>query len=331
MITTKEYILILGGAGYIGSHVNKELTKKGYGTLVFDNLVNGHKEFIKWGDFIQGDLENIEELRLVFKKYSIKAVMHFAGFAYVGESVVDPQKYYLNNLKNTINLLQVMLEYNVKYIIFSSSCATYGNPLKIPIEENHPQNPINPYGQTKLMIEKILKDYSIAYGLKYVSLRYFNAAGADIDCEIGEWHEPETHLIPIALDAAIGKREGVKIFGTDYDTKDGTCIRDYIHVTDLADAHILALEYLMDGGESEIFNLGNGNGFSVKEVIEKAMKITGNNIKIFPEKRRVGDPVVLIGSSKKARETLLWTPKYDNIEFIIETAWGWHKRLNSIK
>jgi len=205
MITTKECILILGGAGYIGSHVNKELTKKGYGTLVFDNLVNGHKEFIKWGDFIQGDLENIEELRLVFKKYSIKAVMHFAGFAYVGESVVDPQKYYLNNLKNTINLLQVMLEYNVKYIIFSSSCATYGNPLKIPIEENHPQNPINPYGQTKLIIEKILKDYNISYGLKYVSLRYFNAAGADIDCEIGEWHEPETHLIPIALDAAIGK------------------------------------------------------------------------------------------------------------------------------
>lgn len=331
MITTKEYILILGGAGYIGSHVNKELTKKGYDTLVFDNLVNGHKEFIKWGDFIQGDLENIEELRLVFKKYSIKAVMHFAGFAYIGESVVDPQKYYLNNLKNTINLLQVMLEYNVKNIIFSSSCATYGNPLKIPIEENHPQNPINPYGQTKLMIEKILKDYSISYGLKYVSLRYFNAAGADVDCEIGEWHEPETHLIPIALDAAIGKREGVTIFGTDYDTKDGTCIRDYIHVTDLADAHVLALEYLMAGGESEIFNLGNGSGFSVKEVIEKVMKITGYNIKITPEKRRVGDPAVLIGSSKKACDILLWTPKYNNIEYIIETAWGWHKRLNSIK
>jgi len=331
MITTKEYILILGGAGYIGSHVNKELSKKGYYTLVFDNLVNGHKEFIKWGDFIQGDLENIEELRSLFKKHSIKAVMHFAGFAYVGESVVDPQKYYLNNLQSTLNILQVMLENNIKYIIFSSSCATYGNPLKIPIEENHPQNPINPYGQTKLMIEQILKDYSKSYGLKYVSLRYFNAAGADIDCEIGEWHEPETHLIPIALDTAIGKREGVKIFGTDYDTKDGTCIRDYIHVTDLADAHILALEYLMDGGESEIFNLGNGNGFSVKEVIEKVMKITGHNIKIYPEKRRVGDPPVLIGSSKKAREILLWTPKYDNIEYIIETAWSWHKRLNSIK
>lgn len=331
MLTTKEYILILGGAGYIGSHVNKELTKKGYCTLVFDNLVNGHKEFVKWGDFIQGDLENIEELRIVFKKYSIKAVMHFAGFAYVGESVIDPQKYYINNLKNTLNLLQVMLEYDVKYIIFSSSCATYGNPQKIPIEENHPQNPINPYGETKLMIEQILKDYSKSYRLKYVSLRYFNAAGADIDCEIGEWHEPETHLIPIALDAAIGKREGVKIFGTDYDTKDGTCIRDYIHVTDLAEAHILALEYLLDAGESEIFNLGNGNGFSVKEIIEKVMKITEHNIKIFPEKRRGGDPAVLIGSSKKACEILLWIPKYNNIEFIIETAWSWHKLLNSIK
>jgi len=323
-------ILITGGAGYIGSHVNKELYKKGYETVVLDNLIYGHREFVKWGEFILGDLEDIEQIRLVFKRYPIKAVMHFAAFAYVGESVKEPQKYYLNNVKNTLNLLQVMLENDVEYFIFSSTCATYGIPQKIPISEEHSQNPINPYGRSKLMIEKILEDYSRAYGLKYVSLRYFNAAGADPDCEIGEWHEPETHLIPLVLDVAIGRSEGVRIFGTDYPTPDGTCIRDFIHVTDLAEAHILALEYLFDKGESDVFNLGNGNGFSVREVIQKAEEVTGRKIKTVEWGRRAGDPPVLVGSAEKAKKILKWQPKYCKLSVIIETAWEWHKRLYKI-
>ena len=320
-------ILIVGGAGYIGSHLNKEISKKGYETVVFDNLSYGHEDFVKWGIFERGDLGNIEDIRRVFNKYKIEAVMHFAAFTYVGESVEDPQKYYINNVKNTLNLLQVMLEENVKHFVFSSTCATYGNPVEIPITETHPQNPINPYGRGKLMVEQILKDYSDAYGLKYGSLRYFNAAGADPDCEIGEMHDPETHLIPLVLDAASSKREDIKIFGTDYDTPDGTCIRDYIHVTDLADAHILALEYLKRGGNSDVFNLGNGSGFSVKEVIEAARKITGKQIKEVEVERRPGDPPTLIGSSKKAMEILKWKPKYHDISQIVETAWKWHEKI----
>lgn len=320
-------ILITGGAGYIGSHVNKELCKKGYKTLIFDSLVYGHKELVKWGEFILGDLENIEHLRLLFKKYSIKAVMDFAAFAYVGESVKNPQKYYINNVKNTLNLLEVMLENKVKYFIFSSSCATYGLPIKIPIPENHPQNPINPYGQSKLMIERILKDYDNAYGLKYISLRYFNAAGADPDCEIGEWHNPETHLIPLVFDVAIGKRKEIKIFGTNYNTPDKTCIRDYIHVTDLAKAHILALEYLLNKEKSEIFNIGNGNGFSVKEVIKASKEITKKHIIVVEGERRPGDPPILIGSVEKAKKILNWQPNYCDLYTIIETAWNWHKVL----
>lgn len=320
-------ILIVGGAGYIGSHINKELNKRGYETVVFDNLSYGHEDFVKWGNFEQGDLGNIEDLWQVFRKYSIDAVMHFAAFTYVGESVENPQKYYLNNVRNTLNLLQVMLEFDVKKFVFSSTCATYGNPVEIPITENHPQNPINPYGKGKLMVETVLDDYSRAYGFKYAALRYFNAAGADPEGEIGEMHEPETHLIPLILDAASGKREDIKIFGTDYDTPDGTCIRDYIHVTDLADAHIKALEYLKNGGKSDFFNLGNGNGFSVKEVIETAHEITGKDIKAVEDDRRPGDPPVLVGSSDKAREILKWEPKYADLSKIIETAWNWHKKL----
>ncbi len=320
-------ILITGGAGYIGSHVNKKLYKKGYETVVLDNLIYGHREFVKWGEFILGDLEDTNLLRLVFKKYPIKAVMHFSAFAYVGESVKDPQKYYLNNVKNTLNLLQVMLENNVKYFIFSSTCATYGVPEKIPIPENHPQNPINPYGKSKLMVEKILEDYSKVYGLKYVSLRYFNAAGADPDCEIGEWHEPETHLIPLVLDVAIGKNEAIKIFGADYPTPDGTCIRDYIHVTDLANAHILALEYLFKEGKSDVFNLGNGNGFSVKQVIQTVEDITKRKINFIEWERRPGDPPVLVGSSEKARRVLRWEPRYYELSVVIGTAWEWHNKL----
>lgn len=320
-------ILIVGGAGYIGSHLNKEISKKGIETIIFDNLSYGHRDFVKWGTFQKGDLGNIDDIRAVFKKYPIEAVMHFAAFTYVGESVEDPQKYYQNNVKNTLNLLQVMLEENVKYFVFSSTCATYGNPIEIPITESHPQNPINPYGKGKLMVETVLKDYSDAYGLKYASLRYFNAAGADPDGEVGELHNPETHLIPLILDVAAGRREDIKIFGTDYDTPDGTCIRDYIHVTDLAEAHILAMEYLKNGGESDFFNLGNGNGFSVKEVIETAEEITGKDIKAVEAERRAGDPPILVGSSTKAKETLNWNPKYDELSKIIETAWNWHKKI----
>lgn len=320
-------ILIVGGAGYIGSHLNKEISKRGIETVIFDNLSYGHRDLVKWGTFEQGDLSNIEDIRSVFQKYPIEAVMHFAAFTYVGESVEDPQKYYMNNVKNTLNLLQVMLEENVKYFVFSSTCATYGNPVEIPITENHPQNPINPYGKGKLMVETVLKDYSNAYGLKYASLRYFNAAGADPDGEIGELHDPETHLIPLILDVAAGKRGDIKIFGTDYDTPDGTCIRDYIHVTDLAEAHILALEYLQNGGKSDFFNLGNGNGFSVKEVIETAREVTSNDIKAVESDRRPGDPPILVGSSNKAKETLNWNPKYDELSKIIETAWNWHKKI----
>ena len=319
-------ILIVGGAGYIGSHLNKEISKKGYKTVVFDNLSYGHEDFVKWGIFKQGDLGNIEDIRKVFKEHQIEAVMHFAAFTYVGESVEDPQKYYMNNVKNTLNLLQVMLEENVKHFVFSSTCATYGNPIEIPITETHPQNPINPYGKGKLVIEQVLNDYSNAYGLKYASLRYFNAAGADPDCEIGEMHNPETHLIPLILDAASGEREDIKIFGSDYDTPDGTCIRDYIHVTDLAEAHILALEHLQKGGESDVFNLGNGSGFSVKEVIETARRITGKTIKEVEAPRRPGDPSIFIGSSKKAMEILKWKPKYNKLSQIIKTAWEWHKK-----
>jgi len=323
-------ILIVGGAGYIGSHINKELTKQGYKTVIFDSLVKGYKEAVKWGDFFQGDLANIEDIRGVFKKYPIEAVLHFAAFIEVGESVKDPQKYYQNNVKNTLNLFQVMLENDVKKIIFSSTAATFGNPQYVPIDEKHPQIPINPYGQAKLMVEKILADYDLAYGLKYVALRYFNACGADLDGEIGENHNPESHLIPLILDAALGKREDIKIFGTDYPTVDGTCIRDYIHVNDLAQAHILALKKLMDGGESDCFNLGNGSGFSVRQVIEVAKKITGVDFKVTETERRAGDPPELIADSKKAKEILKWEPKYFDLETIISSAWNWHKQLNKV-
>lgn len=321
-------ILIVGGAGYIGSHVNKVLNERGYETIILDNLSYGHEESVKWGTLCKCDLANINEVDDIFTKYDINAVMHFSSFIDVGESVRNPEKYYNNNVVNTMNLLNVMLKHDVKKFIFSSTCATYGIPQKIPLTENHPQNPINPYGWTKLMVERILKDYDTAYGLKSVILRYFNASGADESGIIGEWHNPETHLIPLILDAAMGKREDIKIFGTDYDTSDGTCIRDYIHVTDLADAHILSLEYLNKNNQSNQFNLGNGQGFSVREVIESVKRVTGRNFNVTQTQRREGDPAILIGSSKKAKDTLGWDPQYVNIDKIIETAWNWHQKLN---
>lgn len=320
-------ILIVGGAGYIGSHINKELTKQGYQTVVFDNLSSGKKELVKWGDFFEGDLGKIENIRDVFKKYPIDAVLHFAAFKAVGESVTDPQKYYKNNVANTLNLFEVMKENEVKKFIFSSSAATFGNPQYIPIDEKHPQSPINPYGETKLIIEHILRDYSLAYGFKYVSLRYFNACGADLETEVGEWPGSSSNLIPLVLDAAIGRREDIKIFGTDYPTPDGTCIRDYIHVTDLATAHVLALKYLVDGGESRCLNLGNGRGFSVKEVVEMAKKVTGINFKVTETERRAGDPPELVADSKLAQEVLKWQPQYQDLEIIVESAWKWHQKV----
>lgn len=321
-------ILIVGGAGYIGSHVNKALNEAGYETLILDNLSYGHKESIKWGTFVKCDLADVNKVDEIFTKYDITAVMHFSSFIDVGESVTNPEKYYYNNVVNTMNLLHVMLKHDVKKFIFSSTCATYGIPQKIPLVEDHPQNPINPYGMTKLMVEKILHDYDEAYGLKSVILRYFNASGADKTAEIGEWHNPETHLIPLILDTALGKREDIKIFGTDYDTPDGTCIRDYIHVTDLADAHIRSLKYLEDNNESNQFNLGNGLGFSVREVIESVKNVTGRDFKVTETTRREGDPAILIGSSEKANKILGWNPQYTNIDQIVETAWKWHQKLN---
>lgn len=319
-------ILICGGAGYIGSHTNKQLNKEGYETIVFDNLIYGHKEAVKWGTFIQGDLANIEDIEKVFMKYNIEAVFHFAAYAYVGESISEPEKYYYNNVVNTLNLLRVMRKYGCNRIIFSSTCATYGEPEYIPITEDMPQNPINPYGATKLTVERILKDYQRAYGLQFVGLRYFNAAGADPEGEIGESHSPETHIIPLVLDAACGKREDIKIFGTDYNTPDGSCIRDYIHVMDLADAHILALHYLEKGNIGGFFNLGNAVGTSVLEVIESVKRVTGRNFKVMPVERRPGDPVKLVGSSAKAQCVLGWKPIYSDIDTIISHAWNWYQK-----
>lgn len=325
-MTTPQIILITGGAGYIGSHVNKELTKQGYSTVIFDNLCTGHKELARWGVFVLGDLQDIQQLRLVFSKYAIQAVLHFAGHAYVGESVLNPEKYYFNNVVNTLNLLKVMREFQVRHLVFSSTCATYGNPQQIPLTEDHPQLPVNPYGMTKYMIEKILYDYHHAYHLEFVALRYFNAAGADPDGEIGEWHDPETHLIPLIFDVARGKKTHIEIFGNDYPTSDGTCIRDYIHVNDLAKAHILALQYLFQKGTSICLNLGSETGYSVQQVISEAKRITNHEISTIISPRRAGDPPLLVGSSARARQILGWCPHSDLTD-ILKTAWQWHQKL----
>ena len=322
----KKNVLVTGGAGYIGAHACKAIAQAGYLPVVYDNLVYGHRRAVQWGPLEGGDIGDGQRLEAVLQKYRPEAVMHFAAYAYVGESVEDPAKYYHNNVAGTLSLLNAMKAAGIGKIIFSSTCATYGMPQHIPIAEDHPQAPINPYGRSKLMIEWILKDFARAYNLKFVSLRYFNAAGADPDGEIGEDHTPETHLIPLVLDTAMGRREQLEIFGSDYDTPDGTCIRDYIHVTDLADAHLLALDYLNKGGESDVFNLGNGNGFSVREVISSARKMTGLNIPCVESRRRPGDPPTLIGSSDKIKKTLSWRPTYHALDTIVETAWQWHQR-----
>jgi len=327
MNQSQRSILVTGGAGYIGAHACKTLAEAGYMPVAYDNLVYGHRQSVKWGPLEEGDIGDRRRLETVLKKYNPTAVMHFAAYAYVGESVENPAKYYRNNVSGTLALLESLKNFGIDKIIFSSTCATYGMPKQMPIGEDHPQYPINPYGRSKLMIEWILRDFAAAYDLKFVSLRYFNAAGADPDAEIGEDHTPETHLIPLVLDTALDRRDHLEIFGTDYDTPDGTCIRDYIHVTDLAAAHLRALEYLGDGGESNVFNLGNGNGFSVREVISAARKLTGRDITCVESERRPGDPPVLIGSSEKIRKILSWDPVFTTIEAIIETAWKWQNKI----
>lgn len=317
-------ILITGGAGYIGSHVLKALSKKtDYQVLTIDNLSNGHKEAVIYGDLAVIDLENKQALEYIFKDFKPDAVIHFAAVIEVGESVKNPAKYYKNNTANTLNLLQTMVEYKVDKFIFSSTAAVYGNPIETPIPETHPTNPINPYGQSKAFVENILQDFDRAYGLKYVSLRYFNAAGANPEGKIGESHNPETHLIPLILKTAKGERKSIKIFGIDYPTPDRTCIRDYIHVDDLAEAHMLALEYLLNSGNSDVFNCGYGHGYSVKEVIDTTKKVTGINFRVEETDRRPGDPAILVADSTKLKQKLNWKPKFDDLEYIIKTAWNW--------
>lgn len=321
----KMVVLVCGGAGYIGSHTVYELIERGHKVVVADNLVKGHKEAVHPdADLYIGDLRDAEFLDKVFSENKIDAVIDFAAFSLVGESVTEPLKYFDNNVYGTLRLLEAMNRAGVNKIVFSSTAATYGEPESIPINEDDATVPTNPYGETKLTVEKMLKWADKAYGLKYVALRYFNAAGAHISGKIGEDHSPESHLIPIILQVALGKREKIAMFGDDYPTEDGTCVRDYIHVTDLADAHIKAIEKLMKDNTSATYNLGNGKGFSVKEVVEEARRVTGKEIKAVVEARRAGDPSVLIASSEKAIKELGWTPKFDKLSQIIETAWKWH-------
>ncbi|MBR2485095.1 MAG: UDP-glucose 4-epimerase GalE [Clostridia bacterium] len=317
-------ILVTGGAGYIGSHTVRELRERGMDVVVYDNLSTGHIESIGDTPFVKGDLFDVELLRKTFREYGVDSVIHFAAYSLVGESMVNPAKYYHNNVAGTLALLDAMLAENVKYLVFSSSAATYGDCGDGLITENSPQNPTSVYGQTKLMMEQFMQDYDKAYGMKYVALRYFNAAGAHASGEIGEAHNPESHLIPLILQVSNGKREQINIFGDDYPTHDGTCIRDYIHITDLADAHIKALEYLKNGGKSTYYNLGNGNGFSVKEVIDTVEKVVGSPVKKQVVERRPGDPASLVASSEKIQKELGWKPKYDTLDSIVASAWKWH-------
>lgn len=321
-----ETILVVGGAGYIGSHMVKDLLAGGYEVITLDDLSTGHRDLLPGGTFVKGDLGDEAILSRLFSSHNISAVMHFAAFSLVGESVEDPLKYYRNNLAATTTLLRAMVQHDVKRFIFSSTAAVYGEPAEIPITENHPCNPTNPYGATKIAVERMLHDCDSSYGLKYVSLRYFNASGADESGTIGERHTRETHLIPLVLKVATGEREDISIFGTDYPTPDGTCIRDYIHVSDLTHAHLLALEALISGGESAVYNLGNNQGYSVREVIELAKKVTGKKIPVIEADRRPGDPARLIASSEKIKSSLGWRPKYENLDTIIKTAWSWHQK-----
>ncbi len=316
-------ILIVGGAGYIGSHMVKQLARAGTDVITLDNLSCGYRDAIKYGEFVEGDLGDPAVLDYIFSNYTINAVMHFAAFIEVGESVREPAMYYQNNVMNTMVLLDAMIQHDITHFIFSSTAAIFGEPEYTPIDEKHDRNPINPYGRSKWMVEQILEDYDTAYGLKSTCLRYFNAAGADPEGELGERHDPETHLVPLILQAASGRREDIKIFGNDYPTEDGTCVRDYIHINDLCKAHSLALEQMQKTGKSARYNLGNGKGFSVQQVIDTTRRVAGRDFKVTHAGRRSGDPAVLVADSTLAQKELGWQPEYPDLESIIATAWEW--------
>lgn len=322
-----EKILVVGGAGYIGSHTCLLLAERGYEPVVYDNLSNGHEEFVRWGPYEQGDIRDRARLDEVIAKHKPKAVMHFAALIEVGESVKEPVAFYDNNVIGALTLLSCALNAGIDAFVFSSTCATYGLPERVPLDEQHPQAPINPYGRTKLIIEQALKDFGTYKNLRSVILRYFNAAGADFEGRIGEWHTPETHAIPLAIDAALGRREGFKVFGTDYDTRDGTCVRDYIHVLDLADAHVRAVDYLLAGGSTVELNLGTGTGTTVKELLNTISEISGRPFPVTYADRREGDSTTLVANNDKAREVLGWDPQY-TLRDIISSAWQWHSTHN---
>lgn len=326
----KSNILVVGGCGYIGTHMVKALLKAGHDVVTLDNLSTGNRDLLPGGAFVMGDINDGVILEQVFSSYRFDAVMHFAAFTEVGESVQAPHKYYQNNVAGTLKLLQAMLGHKVDKFIFSSSAAVYGEPHEIPIDEGHPCNPTSPYGQSKLMVEIILRDYDKAYGLRSMALRYFNAAGADASGTLGERHDPESHLIPLVLQVATGERGSITVFGTDHNTPDGTCLRDYIHVNDLAAAHLLALEALQGGASSTAYNLGNSKGHSVSEVIQTARRVTGHAIPVVNGDRRPGDPAVLVAASDKARKELGWKPRFETLDVIMESAWKWQKSLPAL-
>jgi UDP-glucose-4-epimerase GalE len=324
--TAVQNVLVTGGAGYIGSHACKALSQAGFQPVTFDNLSSGHQSAVRWGPFVRGDLADTTLIARVLTEHRIAAVIHFAAFAYVGESMSAPGKYFRNNVANTVGLLNAVQSVGVPHLVFSSSCATYGVPQHSPIDESHPQRPVNPYGESKLIVEQMLRWIAHTDALRYVALRYFNAAGADPDGELGEQHDPETHLLPLVIDAAQGKRDPVKIFGTDYDTPDGTAVRDYIHVTDLARAHVLAVRHLLNGGASAAVNLGTGTGHSVRDVVRMVEQVGQRPVPVDEHARRAGDPPALVAGSSRARDLLNWTPQFSDLQTIVSTAWAWHAR-----
>jgi len=323
----EKTILVVGGAGYIGSHTCLELARQGFTPVVFDNLSNGHQEFVKWGPFEPGDIRDRARLDEVLARYRPAAILHFAALIEVGQSVREPAAFYDNNVVGTLTLLAAARQAGVKAFVFSSTCATYGLPQQLPMDETHPQAPINPYGRTKWIVEQALADFGLNDGLRSVILRYFNAAGADPEGRIGEWHTPETHAIPLAIEAALGRRDGFTVFGTDYDTRDGTCVRDYVHVLDLADAHVRALQHLLSGGQSAAVNLGTGTGTTVRELLDAVQQVSGRAFEVTLSSRREGDSPTLVADNGKARDLLGWQPRYD-LRQIVETAWNWHKASN---
>jgi UDP-glucose-4-epimerase GalE len=323
-------VLVTGGAGYVGSHACQALARAGFEPVAFDDLRTGYAASVRFGPLVIGDLASPDDIRSALATYRPTAVLHFAASAYVGESVSDPAKYYRNNVVHTLNLLEAMRAHGVGRLVFSSTCATYGEPQRLPIDETHPQHPINPYGHTKLFVEGMLAGFGAAHGFRSVALRYFNAAGADPGGEIGENHDPETHLIPLVILTALGHRPALEVYGTDYPTPDGTAVRDYVHVTDLASAHVLALRYLLDGGASTALNLGVGHGYSVREVIEAAERITGATVSVVERPRRAGDPPALIADAGRARATLGWRPEHSHLDEIVATAWTWLRDRHAV-